>query len=67
MERRTLPAYRAVFRLVKDVCPHLDPAVIITDWEYPQQAAWLEAFPSKSLSMHISSHSATILNLFFLV
>jgi len=52
MEKRTISAYRAVFSLLKDVCPNLDPRVILTDWERAQQAAWQEAFPSECLYNH---------------
>jgi len=45
MERKTLSAYRAVFRLIKRVCPAFNPEKIVTDWEYNQQRAWQEAFP----------------------
>jgi len=47
MERRTLSAYRDVFQLLKNVCPNLNPSVIVSDWEYPQQQAWREAFSGK--------------------
>jgi len=47
MERRTYLAYRAVIHLLKQLCPNLQPGVIVTDWEWGQQRAWQEAFPSK--------------------
>jgi hypothetical protein len=46
MERRTLSAYKALFSLLKQVCPNFNPETIITDWEYAQQKAWQEHFPS---------------------
>lgn len=49
MESKSLEAYRAIFRLLKNICPNFNPDVIITDWEYAQQQAWNEAFPSKML------------------
>jgi len=50
MESRTIPAYTAVFNLLKDVCPNLNPQVIQSDWELAQQRAWQEVFPSKQFS-----------------
>lgn len=47
MERRTFSAYKAVFHLLKQICPNINPSVIISDWEYAQQKAWQEAFPRK--------------------
>ncbi|XP_034250836.1 uncharacterized protein LOC117651143 [Thrips palmi] len=46
MEKRTYSAYRAVIHLLKRLCPDLQPGVIVTDWEWPQQRAWQEAFPN---------------------
>lgn len=48
MERRTIAAYAAVINVLKQVCPNMDPEIIICDWEYPQQRAWQDAFPRKS-------------------
>ena len=53
MEKKTLPAYRAVLQLLKDICPNLNPEVVMTDWEYSQQVAWQEAFPG-NVHPHIS-------------
>ncbi|KAK3913727.1 Protein FAR1-RELATED SEQUENCE 12, partial [Frankliniella fusca] len=49
MESRTKAAYDAVFQLLKELCPNFRPEVIMSDWEYPQQAAWQEAFPGEFL------------------
>ena len=45
MERKTEAAYLAVFNLLKQILPHLDPDTIISDWERPQQDAWQQTFP----------------------
>lgn len=47
MENKTYEGYSAVFRLLKHLCPNLNPETIISDWESGQQRAWQEAFPSK--------------------
>ncbi|KAK3929544.1 UPF0251 protein [Frankliniella fusca] len=49
MERKSLSAYRAVFSLLKNICPDFKPEVIMSDWEHSQQLAWQEAFPNASL------------------
>ncbi|KAJ1522440.1 hypothetical protein ONE63_001630 [Megalurothrips usitatus] len=49
MERRTVAAYTAIFSLLKQVCPNFNPELIISDWEYPQQKAWRDAFPNAQL------------------
>lgn len=47
MENKTRAGYNAVFRILKHLCPNLNPQTIISDWELPQQQAWQDAFPSK--------------------
>ncbi|KAJ1521126.1 hypothetical protein ONE63_002826 [Megalurothrips usitatus] len=49
MERKTLAAYRAVFHLLKTICPQLNPSWILSDWEYAQQLAWEEEFPNAQI------------------
>ncbi|KAK3910410.1 Tryptophan 2,3-dioxygenase, partial [Frankliniella fusca] len=49
MESRTKSAYDAVFQLLKELAPNFRPNVIMSDWEYAQQAAWQEAFPNAEL------------------
>jgi len=47
MESRTKSAYDGVFQLLKELAPNFRPNVIMSDWEYAQQAAWQEAFPGE--------------------
>ena len=52
MDNRTFEGYSAVFRLLKHLCPNLNPETIISDWELAQQQAWQEAFPSVTKYHH---------------
>ncbi|XP_034254486.1 uncharacterized protein LOC117653153 [Thrips palmi] len=49
MERKSYEGYMAVFRLLKHLCPNLNPEVVITDWEAGQQRAWRNSFPNATI------------------
>jgi len=65
MERKSLPAYKSVFELLQNLCPNFQPEKIVTDWEYAQQKAWQETFPSESSSDVADKHEA--ITLYFVV
>ncbi|KAJ1526453.1 hypothetical protein ONE63_009587 [Megalurothrips usitatus] len=45
MEKKSMPAYDAVMKFLKQCVPDFNPMTITTDFEYPQQMAWQQNFP----------------------